>query len=275
MFFNKDRKNNPQSEAIQLPLLPLRDLVVFPTMVVPLIVGRERSIHALDEAARNKTPIVLATQVDPEEEQPIPEHIRSFGVVASIIQMLRLPDGTVKALVEGKARARILDFDESGNCLMAEVEEVEDSPCAATEVEALVRSVKTAFEQFVKLNKSIPPEMLMSVGSIEDPSRLSDTLVAQLNLKLEDRQELLETTDPSARLERLYKFIQSEIEILQVERKIKTRVKKQMDRSQKEYYLNEQMQAIQRELGEKDEFKNELSDVEARIRDKDMSEESN
>ncbi len=274
MFFSKERKNNPQKKAVRLPLLPLRDLVVFPTMVVPLIVGRERSIHALELASENKSPVILATQLDPQLDDPTPEQIRSFGCVASIIQMLRLPDGTVKVLVEGKERARILDFDASGNCIIAEAEEVEDEACTATEVEALVRSVKTAFEHFVKLNKSIPPEMLMSVGSIEAPSRLSDTLVAQLNLKLEDRQALLETSDPSARLERLYKFIQSEIEILQVEKKIKTRVKKQMDRSQKEYYLNEQMQAIQRELGEKDEFKNELADVEARIHAKDMSDEA-
>jgi len=274
MFFNKDRKNHSKEETLTLPLLPLRDLVVFPTMVVPLIVGRERSIKALEEAAEVKGPILLATQIDAQEDDPKPSKIRSFGVIASIIQMLRLPDGTVKVLVEGKTRAQILEFDDSGDCILAEAVSVPDTECAASEVDALVRSVKSAFEQFVKLNKSIPPEMLMSVSSIEEPSRLSDTLVSQLNFKLEDRQAILEEPDPSARLERIYKFIQSEIEILQVEKKIKTRVRKQMERTQKEYYLNEQMQAIQRELGEKDEFKNELSEVEARIRDKKMSEEA-
>ena len=274
MFFNKDRKNDSKEETMTLPLLPLRDLVVFPTMVVPLIVGRERSIKALEEASEVKGPILLATQMDAQEDDPKPNKIRSFGVIASIIQMLRLPDGTVKVLVEGKTRARIVDFDDSGECILAELVAVPDTECSASEVDALVRSVKSAFEQFVKLNKSIPPEMLMSVSSIEEPSRLSDTLVSQLNFKLEDRQAILEEPDPSARLERIYKFIQSEIEILQVEKKIKTRVRKQMERTQKEYYLNEQMQAIQRELGEKDEFKNELSEVETRIRDKKMSEEA-
>ena len=270
MFF-KDKKSDGSQV---LPLLPLRDLVVFPYMVVPLIVGREKSIAALNEANRAKEEIFLAAQRKARTNDPEPEDIFEYGTTAAIMQMIRLPDGTVKVLVEGRRRAKIERYLNKDDIFRVEITGVDDSIGEGVEIEALMRSVKTAFEHYVKLNKSLPPEMLLQVSATEEPGKLSDTLVPNLNIKLEERQRLLETADPSVRLERLLKFLQSEIEILQVERKIKSRVKKQMEKSQKEYYLNEQMQAIQKELGEKDEFRNELQELEQRIADKDMSEEA-
>ncbi len=270
MFF-KDKK----TEGSQvLPLLPLRDLVVFPYMVVPLIVGREKSIAALNEASKAKEEIFLAAQRKARTNDPEPEDIFEHGTTAAIMQMIRLPDGTVKVLVEGRRRAKIVRYLNMDDIFRVETIGLDDAVGEGVEIEALMRSVKTAFEHYVKLNKSLPPEMLLQVSATEDPAKLSDTLVPNLNIKLEERQKLLETADPSVRLERLLKFLQSEIEILQVERKIKSRVKKQMEKSQKEYYLNEQMQAIQKELGEKDEFRNELQELEQRIQGKDMSDEA-
>ncbi len=270
MFFKDKKHENNQV----LPLLPLRDLVVFPYMVVPLIVGREKSIAALNEAGRAKEEIFLAAQRKARTNDPEPDEIYDCGTIAAIMQMIRLPDGTVKVLVEGRRRARVVRYLNRDDSFRVELEELDDTIREGVEIEALTRSVKNAFEQYVKLNKSLPPEMLLQVSAIEEPSKLSDTLVPQLNIKIEERQKLLEASDPSVRLERLLKFLQSEIEILQVERKIKTRVKKQMEKSQKEYYLNEQMQAIQKELGDKDEFRNELQELEQRILAKSMSDEA-
>jgi len=272
MFFNN--KDNPESQRRTLPLLPLRDLVVFPYMVVPLIVGREKSIAALNESARHSKEIFLAAQKVARTHDPGPPDIYEYGSFAKIVQMFRLPDGTVKVLVKGVSRGKITRFLATDEVLRVEVEPVPEEIKKDVEVEALMRSVKAAFEQYVNLHKGMPPEVLLSISSIDAPGKLSDTLVAQLNFKLEDRQKLIEESDPVARLEQIYRFIQSEIEILQVERKIKSRVKKQMEKTQKEYYLNEQMQAIQKELGEKDEFRNEMQELEARIREKDMSEEA-
>ena len=272
MFF-KDKK--PEAEVAGLPLLPLRDLVVFPYMVVPLIVGREKSIATLNAASKSGKTLFLAAQREARTNDPKADEIYDVGTIATIIQMLRLPDGTVKVLVEGNKRGRIVKYLESDPCFVVEVEDRPDVPTdTAVEGSALLRSVKSSFEQYVKLDKGIPPEMVLTVAAIEDAGRLADTLVAQLNFKLEDRQELLEESDPASRLERIYKFIQGEIEILQVEKKIKSRVKKQMEKSQKEYYLNEQMQAIQKELGEKDEFRNELQELEHRVREKALPDES-
>ena len=272
MFF-KDKK--PEAEVAGLPLLPLRDLVVFPYMVVPLIVGREKSIATLNAASKGGKTLFLAAQREARTNDPKADEIYDVGTIATIIQMLRLPDGTVKVLVEGNKRGRIVKFLESDPCFVVEVEDRPDAPTdTAVEGSALLRSVKSSFEQYVKLDKGIPPEMVLTVAAIEDAGRLADTLVAQLNFKLEERQELLQESDPASRLERIYKFIQGEIEILQVEKKIKSRVKKQMEKSQKEYYLNEQMQAIQKELGEKDEFRNELHELEHRVREKALPDES-
>ncbi len=245
MFFRDDKKDPQDKKARQVPLLPLRDIIVFPHMVVPLFVGREKSINALEEAMSKDKDILLAAQKKAKTNEPSADDIFAMGTLGTIIQLLRLPDGTVKVLVEGKKRARIRKFVSSEQFFLVEAEEVAEQVDKTVELEALVRSVHSVFEAYVKLNKRIPPEMLMSVATIDDPARLADTIVAHLSLKLNDKQAILERESPSKRLERLYELMQGEIEILQVEKKIRTRVKKQMEKTQKEYYLNEQMQAIQ------------------------------
>jgi ATP-dependent Lon protease len=266
---------NKRADAPEVySLLPLRDIIVFPHMVVPLFVGREKSIRALEEAMSSRKQIVLAAQRRAQNNNPEEKDIFSIGTLANIIQLLRLPDGTLKVLVEGVQRVRILRYLEKDSIFRVEGEPLADEMSSEVEAEAFVRSLKTAFETYVKLNKKIPPELLMSVLSIEDPSKLADTVVPHLNVKVEDKQKLLELTDACARLEELYGLLEGEIEILQVEKKIRSRVKKQMERSQKEYYLNEQMQAIQKELGERDEFKNEMYELEKLIKRKRMPEEA-
>jgi len=270
--------NNPdvpeKTAGYLVPLLPLRDIIVFPHMVVPLFVGREKSIAALEEAMGKEKDILLVAQVNAKTNDPRDEDIYKVGTLGTIIQLLRLPDGTVKVLIEGKRRARIKRFVPNPAFFIVEVDEIVENREITIEVEALMRGIKVAFETYVKLNKRIPPEMLASVATIDDPSRLADTIVAHLSLKLPDKQKILEIESPAERLERLYSQIQTEIEILQVEKKIRTRVKKQMEKTQKEYYLNEQMQAIQRELGERDEFKGELQELEEKIKNKKMSAEA-
>ena len=263
-----------RSGTYKLPLLPLRDLIIFPHMMMPLFVGREKSINALEEAMSKQTDIVLAAQKDAKTNNPEPGDIYDVGTVGTIIQLLRLPDGTVKVLVEGKRRVRIEKFASSENYFTVEVTDLPEVTDSPVEAQALMRSVKTTFEQYVKLNKRIPPEILMRVSTIEAAGELADIIVAQLNLKLEDKQKILEVSDPGKRLEQLLNLMTGEIEILEVEKKIRTRVKKQMERSQKEYYLNEQMQAIQKELGEKDDYQAELADLEEQARKKKFSEEA-
>ncbi len=275
MFFHKNENEKGEIEGVVLPLLPLRDIIVFPHMVVPLFVGREKSINALEEAMSGNKEILLAAQKKAKTNDPAPEDIFAMGTIGTIIQLLRLPDGTVKVLVEGKRRARIKRFIPNEEFFLCQVDHVEETSSSSVELEALIRSVQSTFEVYVKLNKRIPPEMLMTVQTIDDPSRLADTIVVHLSsIKLNDRQGILETTDPIRRLERLFELMNAEIEILQVEKKIRTRVKKQMEKTQKEYYLNEQMQAIQKELGERDEFKNEIQELEEKIKDKELSDEA-
>jgi ATP-dependent Lon protease len=262
IFSRNDEGKKGGPKVRSLPLLPLRDIIVFPHMVVPLFVGRQKSIAALEEAMGQDKAILLCAQKKAKTNEPTAEDIFPVGTVGTIIQLLRLPDGTVKVLVEGKQRARVKRFEDAEQFLRVEAEEIEESTEKTVELEALMRSVQSTFEAYVKLNKRIPPEMLTSVASIDDPARLADTIVAHLSLKLNDKQSILETESPQKRLEKLYELMQGEIEILQVEKKIRTRVKKQMEKTQKEYYLNEQMQAIQKELGERDEFKNEIVELE-------------
>ena len=257
-----------------LPLLPLRDIIVFPHMVVPLFVGRDKSLAALEEAmARDKT-LILAAQKRAKTDEPEADDMFEIGTVGHIIQLLRFPKGPVKVLIEGRGRARIKRFSQTEPFFMCDVQDVIEPVDSSIEISALMRSVHTIFDDYVKLNTRIPPEMLVSVSTIDEPGRLADTIVAHVALKLKDKQELLETPSASARLQRLFELMQGEIEIRQVEKKIRTRVKKQMEKSQKEYYLNEQMQAIQKELGDRDEFKNELSELEAKIKQKKMSKEA-
>jgi len=275
MFFKNNEddsiSNTTEQDNKTMPLLPLRDVIMFPYMVQPLFVGREKSINALEEAMNSDKGILLAAQRSAKTNEPSPDDIFQVGTIGTIIQLLRLPDGTVKVLVEGKRRARIKQYLDRTDFFQVEVEEIQETISSSVEVEALLRSINTTFETYVKLNKKIPPDMLVHVSSIEDPGRLADTIVAHLtHLKLEDKQEILELEDPTKRLEKLYSLMQGEIEILQVEKKIKARVKKQMEKTQKEYYLNEQMRAIQKELGEKDDFRNEVQELEEKLRNKDM-----
>ena len=263
--------------TVKIPLLPLRELIVFPHEVVPLFVGREKSINALEEAMAADRQILLCAQKKAKVNDPKPEGIHDFGTIGTIVQLLRLPDGTVKVLVEGKTRARITDYLDTSKYFEVEAEIVETpeiDPEQEPEFQALMRSVQATFENYVKLNKRVPPELAVSVQSIDNPSRLADTIAAHVNFKLAAKQDLLETENVWTRLETLYELMQNEIEILQVEKKIRTRVKKQMEKNQKEYYLNEQMQAIQKELGSQDEFKNELQELEDKIRRKKMTKEA-
>ena len=274
MFFNDRREKTPRV----LPLLPLRDIVVFPHMVVPLFVGRPKSIGALDEAMANgDKEVLLAAQRKAKTDAPTPDDIFRVGTVGHILQLLRLPDGTVKVLIEGRRRARVRKFVASDAFYQCQVEDVIERVEITPEVQALVRSVQGTFESYVKLNKRIQPEMLMTIAALEEPARLADTVAAHLALKLADKQEILETEDPKRRLERLYELIQSEIEILLVEKKIRSRVKKTEPPQEPSA---EGAQPQQRGAGpggegqDKDEFKNELQELEAKINKKEMSEES-
>lgn len=277
MLFRNDKKDDKDKEGggfLTVPLLPLRDIIVFPHMVVPLFVGRQRSIKALEEATQKQGPIFLSSQKDAKTNDPAENDIYRIGVLGNVVQMLKLPDGTVKVLIEGKKRAKVVRFLNHPDFFFVEVEEIAEMAEKNTEVEALIREVHSTFENYVKLKKKIPPEMVMSVSSIEDPARLADTIVAHLSIKIEDRQNLLEILNAAERLEKVLGHMRAEIEILEVERRIRSRVKKQMERSQKEYYLNEQMRAIQKELGEKDEFKNEIQEIEEKIKEKKLSAEA-
>lgn len=256
-----------QEEDIQtLPLLSLRDLVVFPYMMMPLFVGREKSINALQHAMNTKTDIILAAQKEAKNHNPSPDQIHTVGTVGTIIQHLKLPDGTVKALVEGKYRAHINQFVQMDDFFTVQVSLIAETIKEETEANALKRMVYSSFESYVKLNKQVPPEVLARIYTIEDFSELADNIASQLNLKMEDKQVILETFDPGKRLKMVLKHITREIEILKVEKKLRTRVKEQMERSQKEYYLNEQLQAIQKELGEKDDFQKEVLELEEKAR---------
>ena len=275
MLFRNDKKDNRDAPAgIVYPLLPLRELIVFPHEVYPIFVGRHKSIKALEEAEARKKPILLAAQKDAKVSEPGPDDIYTTGTLGIVVQLLRLPDGTVKALLEGKKRARIVRWVGDEPFFQVEVEEVVEVCERTTEVEALMRSVNSTFDNYVRLNKKVPPEMVTSVAAIDDPGYLADKLVGHLGIKLEDKQALLESTNPAERLEKILGYMRSELEILEVERRIRTRVKKQMEKTQKEYYLNEQMRAIQKELGEKDEFKNEIQELEEKLRQKKMSAEA-
>lgn len=263
-----------EQKTMELPLLPLRDLIIFPHLMMPLFVGREKSINALEEAISKQSDIILAAQKDAKTNNPEAKDIYTVGTIGTIIQLLKLPDGTVKVLVEGKRRVKIKDFVNNENFFVVKYEEIPEEVESQVEAQALVRSVKATFETYVKLNKRIPPEILMRVTSIESAGELADIIVAQLNLKIEDKQKVLEIFEPEKRLEHLLNIMTGEIEILEVEKKIRTRVKKQMERSQKEYYLNEQMQAIQKELGDKDDYQAELQELENKCKQKKMTQEA-
>ncbi len=256
------------------PVLPLRDIVVFPHMIVPLFVGREKSIHALEEVMKEDKQILLVTQRNASQDDPGADDIYRVGTVSSVLQLLKLPDGTVKVLVEGTSRAEISDFVDNPRFIQVNATTLEDRATEHREVEALARAVVTQFEQYVKLNKKVPPEVLVSLSQIDDPDKLADTVSAHLSLKIADKQDLLETSSLTDRLERLYGFMEGEISVLQVEKRIRSRVKRQMEKTQREYYLNEQMKAIQKELGELEDGKDEASELEERIKKTRFSKEA-
>jgi len=245
-----------------LPLLPLRDIVIFPHMMIPVFIGREKSINALEQTISRKTDIVLASQKEPKIDDPKPDQIYEMGTLASIIQHLRLPDGTVKTILQGKQRVIIKKYSSLDPCLMVEVETFKESTSKGTESEALLRTVYRAVENYLKINKHIPPEAMAKISTIDDCGVLADVIASHLSLRFEDKQKILETIDTVDRLKEVLKLITREIQILKVEKKIRTRVKEQMEKTQKEYYLNEQLQAIHKELGDKDDFHTELKNLE-------------
>ncbi len=262
------------NDEVILPVLPLRDVVVFPHMVIPLFVGRKKSIEALEKAMEMAKKIMLVAQKSASDDDPGTEDIHRVGTVASVLQLLKLPDGTVKVLVEGEHRSLIEKFTETETYFAARIQDADDTLDDDKETEALMRSVLSEFDQYVKLNMKIPPEILTSVSGIEQPGRLADTIAAHLSLKIDDKQRILEMQNVRERLEHILSVMESEIDLLQVEKRIRGRVKRQMEKSQREYYLNEQMKAIQKELGDMDEAPNEIEELAKKIEKTGLSKEA-
>ena len=262
----------PKTETF--PVLPLRDIVVFPHMIVPLFVGREKSVRALEDVMKDDKQIMLVAQKNASQDDPTPDDIYSVGTVGTVLQLLKLPDGTVKVLVEGTRRARIKSYTANEAFFQAQAELLEEKVGNVQEVEALARTVISQFEQYIKLNRKIPPEVLVSINQIDDHSKLADTIASHLTLKIPDKQELLEAESVSDRLEKVYAFMEGEIGVLQVEKRIRNRVKRQMDKTQREYYLNEQLKAIQKELGEIEDGRDEVAEIEERIEKTKLSKEA-
>lgn len=273
---NETPEPKSKPEKLEMPVLPLRDVVVYPHMVIPLFVGRKRSIKALEAAMLGDKSVLLLAQKNAAEDNPVKEGLFQLGTVSTVLQLLKLPDGTVKVLVEGVQRGRVTHFTDKVEYLAAELEYIPSDtiPEKNRDIEILVRAILSQFDQYIKLNKKVPPEILSTLASIEDPGRLADMVAAHLALKISEKQQILEELDLNKRLERLLGLIESEIDLLQVEKKIRGRVKRQMEKSQREYYLNEQMKAIQKELGDLDEAPNEQEDFGKLIEKAGMSKEA-
>lgn len=276
-----DKGSNPpqsliaEEQMLLVPVLPLRDVVVYPHMVIPLFVGRDKSIKALDRAMVDNKKILLVAQRSAEVDDPGPKDIHRIGTLSSILQLLKLPDGTIKVLVEGSERAQVVDFIETDDTFSAQIKVMKSAePADEREIEVLTRSVLNLFDQYVKLNKKIPPEILTSLAGIDDAARMADTVAAHMSLKLEEKQRVLEIQDVRERLEHIMGLIEGEIDLLQIEKRIRGRVKQQMEKSQREYYLNEQMKAIQKELGELEDAPNEIEDLAQRIEKSGMPKEA-
>jgi len=262
------------AERRVLPVLPLRDIVVYPKMAAPLFVGREKSVRALDEVMKKDKQILLAAQMDASEDEPVADRIFKVGTVATVVQLLKLPDGTVRVLVEGGDRARVIAFQENADYFEAEIETIPETNSDTAEARAVSRAVADQWDNYVKLSRKTPPDVHQAIGQITEPSRLADAVAAHLTVKIPDKQALLELADVPQRLERILALIEGEIGMLQVERKIRNRVKRQMEKTQREYYLNEQMKAIQRELGEGEDGREDIAEIEARIRQKKLPKEA-
>ena len=259
--------------TVELPLLPLRDVVVYPHMVIPLFVGREKSIEALEAAMTGDKQILLLAQKNPADDDPAPDALYRMGTVATVLQLLKLPDGTVKVLVEGEQRGAVQAFTDADGHVRASVELLEEGEVPEREAEVFSRSLMSQFEQYVQLGKKVPAEVLSSLNSIDEPGRLVDTMAAHMALRIEQKQAILEITDLTLRVEHVLALLDAELELLQVEKRIRGRVKKQMERSQREYYLNEQMKAIQKELGD-DEGHNEIDELKKRIEEAGLTKEA-
>src|SRR5476649_1684839 len=265
---------NAPIQGTVYPVLPLRDIVVFPGMIVPLFVGREKSVKALEEVMKDDKQILLIAQKNATQDDPGPEDIYNIGTLGTVLQLLKLPDDTVKVLVEGGRRVRIDGYTDRSEFFEARAFEMEEAAGEPAELQAAARTVVSEFENYVKLNKKVPPEVVVSINKIEDPAKLADTISAHLALKVADKQQLLELDSVSKRLERILGLMEGEIGVLQVEKKIRNRVKRQMEKTQREYYLNEQMKAIQKELGETEDGRDEISELEKRIKKTRLSKEA-
>jgi len=274
MMTEQDRPSDKAGSSDLMAVLPLRDIVVFPHMIVPLFVGREKSVRALEAVMKENKQILLVAQKNASQDDPSVEDIFRVGTVSTILQLLKLPDGTVKVLVEGGRRARITSFQETESYFEAKTEPMPDVAGEKKDLEALGRTVVSQFEHYIKLNKKIAPEVLVSLNQIEEPSKLADTVASHLSLKIPEKQDLLEIAKISERLERVFGHMESEIGVLQVEKRIRNRVKRQMEKTQREYYLNEQLKAIQKELGEGEDGKDENAELEARIKKTRLSKEA-
>ncbi|MDJ0683372.1 MAG: endopeptidase La [Alphaproteobacteria bacterium] len=261
--------------GVQYPVLPLRDIVVFPHMIVPLFVGREKSVRALEDVMKDDKQILLVTQRNAGDDDPATDDLYEIGTIATVLQLLKLPDGTVKVLVEGVSRAKLTGFTDNADFFEAYAEVAAAEQPTDDEVGALARAVVSQFEQYIKLNKKVPAEVLVSINQIDDLSKLADTVAQHLAVKIQDKQEILEIESVAERLEKIYSMMESEISVLQVEKRIRTRVKRQMEKTQREYYLNEQMKAIQKELGEGEDGKDELAELEEKINATKLSKEAN
>ncbi|MBU0986087.1 MAG: LON peptidase substrate-binding domain-containing protein, partial [Proteobacteria bacterium] len=268
------KENDPPSEKIILPLLPLRDIVVFPHMVAPLFVGRTKSVNALAEAMNSDKRVFLSTQKKAKVDSPAENDISPIGTIANVLQLLRLPDGTVKALVEGVSRGQICRFFKSKEFFQVEIEQISEENLSDAESLALTRAITKSFDEYAKINKNISKELVNSVASITAPSKLADTVSAHFSFKIEDKQRLLEAISLEDRLSLLLRLIKMEIDIYQMDQRIKGRVKEQMEKTQKNYYLSEQMRAIKKEIGTEDDASDELKDLERRIKRKRMSKEA-
>ncbi|MBN9515694.1 MAG: endopeptidase La [Alphaproteobacteria bacterium] len=265
---------NAPIQGTVYPVLPLRDIVVFPGMIVPLFVGREKSVKALEEVMKDDKQILLIAQKNASQDDPGPDDIYSIGTLGTVLQLLKLPDDTVKVLVEGGRRVRVTGYSERADFFEARAVDMEEAPGETAELQAAARTVVSEFENYVKLNKKVPPEVVVSINKIEEPTKLADTISAHLALKVAEKQQLLELDSVSKRLERILGLMEGEIGVLQVEKKIRNRVKRQMEKTQREYYLNEQMKAIQKELGETEDGRDEVSELEKRIKKTRLSKEA-
>ena len=274
MPFAKNKEGDMPSNTSTHPVLPLRDIVVFPHMIVPLFVGREKSVRALEEVMQDDKQILLSSQIDPTIDDPTTDGIYRMGVLADVLQLLKLPDGTVKVLVEGRTRVRIEGFIDNPEYFEAEATELAETEGDAATVAALLKSVGDEFERYAKVKKNIPEDALSNVADATEPAKLADLVSGHLGIEVAQKQELLETLEVSARLEKVFGLMQGEMSVLQVEKKIKTRVKSQMERTQREYYLNEQMKAIQRELGDGEDGASEIAELEDKIEATELSKEA-